>query len=298
MKSPRYTILVANRKTGVVRRLSVVRRVVVLATLGTLAVPVLMGLGARWSARAEIDALRASNDTLHEQNESYRNATSELAEQISSLQTAMTQLGEQNNLTPEMKAALDKLPAVIKSRAMGGATAADLARMQPIDPPDRTFGILRDLLSVLGARLDTFRKTQENRQALAAATPYIWPLFDGWLSSSFGRRADPITGEAEDHAGLDLSADRGTEVHATADGTVESAAYNGGYGNSILIQHGFGIETRFGHLSAYAVRAGQAVKRGQVIGYVGSSGRTTGPHLHYEILINGSPINPLRMLAH
>jgi murein DD-endopeptidase MepM/ murein hydrolase activator NlpD len=210
----------------------------------------------------------------------------------------MTQLGEQSNLDPTIKAALDKLPAVIKSRAMGGATAADLARMQPIDPPDRTFGILRDLLGVLGARLDTVRKVQENQKALVAATPYIWPLFDSWLSSSYGRRADPITGEAEDHTGLDLSADRGTPVHATADGTVESAAYNGGYGNSIVLEHGFGIETRFGHLSAYAVSVGQKVKRGQVIGYVGSSGRTTGPHLHYEILINGSPINPLRMLAH
>ncbi len=279
--------------------MSVVRRVVVIATLGTLAVPILMGLGARWSAHAEIDALRVANDTLKEQNESYRTATGELASQISSLQTAITQLGEQNNIDPITKAAIEKLPAVIKSKAMGGATAADLARTQPIDPADRTFGILRDLLGVLGARLDTVRKVQENRQALGAATPSIWPLFDSWLSSSYGRRADPITGEAEDHTGLDLSADRGTPVHATADGVspIRPDGYNGGYGNCIMLEHGFGIETRFGHLSAYAVSVGQKVKRGQVIGYVGSSGRTTGPHLHYEILINGSPINPLRMLA-
>jgi|SRR5579862_3146400 len=297
MRSPRYTILVANRKTGVVRRLTVVRRVAVLVTMGSLVVPVLMGLGARWSARTEIDSLRAANDTLREQNDSYRTATGELASQISSLQTAMTQLGEQNKLDPEIKAAIDRLPAVIKSRAMGGATPADIAQVPPVDPPDRTFGILRDLLGVLGARLDTVRKGQENRQALVAATPYIWPLSEAWLTSTFGRRADPITGEAENHQGLDLSADPGTPVHATADGTIESAAYNGGYGNSILIDHGFGIETRFGHLSGYAVRAGQKVKRGQVIGYVGSTGHTTGPHLHYEIIINGAPINPMRMLA-
>jgi murein DD-endopeptidase MepM/ murein hydrolase activator NlpD len=277
--------------------LTVVRRIAVFVTMATLAVPVLMGLGARWSARGEIDALRSANDTLREQNDSYRTATGELASQISTLQTAMTQLGEQNNLAPEVKAAIDKLPAVIKSRAMGGGTAAEIAKVQPIDPPDRTFGILHDLLGVLGARLDSVRKGQENRQALVAATPYIWPIGDAWLSSTFGRRADPITGEAENHAGLDLSADRGTPVKATADGTVETASYNGGYGNSILLDHGFGIETRYGHLSAYAVSAGQKVKRSQVIGYVGSSGHTTGPHLHYEILINGSPINPLRILA-
>ena len=294
MRSPRYTILIANRNTGVVRRLSVVRRVAVLSALGVLSVPVLMGLGARWSAHTEIDVLRAANDALHEQNDTYRTATGELATQISSLQAAMTELGEKNNLiAPDVKAAIDKLPAVIKSRAMGGATAADVARMQP---PDRTFSILHDLLGVLGERLDTVRKGIENRQALGAATPAGWPLV-GWLSSGFGSRPDPITGDSDYHSGLDISADRGTPVHATADGVVDAAGYNGNYGNAVLVAHGYGISTRYGHLSRFAVRIGQQVKRGQVLGYVGSTGRTTGPHLHYEILINGSAINPLRMLA-
>ena len=93
------------------------------------------------------------------------------------------------------------------------------------------------------------------------------------------------------------SADRGTPVWATADGTVESAGYNGNYGNSVLVSHGYGISTRFGHLSRYAVSAGQKVRRGQIIGYVGATGRATSSHLHYEILINGQPINPLRLLA-
>ena len=298
MRSPRYTILIANRKTGAVRRLTVVRRVAFGVAMALWTVPILVGLGAKWSGRGELDSLRLQNETLRVENESYRTATGELATQISTLQTAITQLGDQSNLDPAVKAAIDRLPSVIKSRAMGGAMPSG----NPIDTvssdsPGRTFGILHDLLDGLGAKLDTVRKGVETRQALAAATPSIWPLVSGWLTSSFGSRADPITGEPEQHAGLDISADRGTPVHATADGTVESAGFNGGYGNSILLDHGFGISTRYGHLSGYAISVGQTVKRGQVIGYVGSTGHTTGPHLHYEILMNGEPVNPLRLLA-
>ena len=214
--------------------------------------------------------------------------TGDLATQISSLQTAITQLGDQSNLDPAVRAAINKLPAVIRSRAMGGAMPSDAPiASAPSDSPSRTFGILHDLLDGLGAKLDTVRKGVETTQALAAATPSIWPLVAGWPSSGFGPRADPVTGEPELHTGLDISADRGTPVHATADGTVESAGYDGGYGNCILIDHGFGIGTRYGHLSGYAISVGQTVKRGQVIGYVGSTGHTTGPHLHYEILLNG-----------
>ena len=117
------------------------------------------------------------------------------------------------------------------------------------------------------------------------------------MTSLFGSRKDPFTGQPDYHTGLDISADRGTPVRATADGTVESAGYQGNYGNAIVVAHGFGIGTRFGHLSQFAVRPGQKVKRGEVIGYVGATGRATSPHLHYEILINGQPINPLRILT-
>ena len=118
--------------------------------------------------------------------------------------------------------------------------------------------------------------------------PYHWPVI-GWFTSGYGTRKDPFNGSPDFHAGLDISADRGTPVWATADGTVESAGYNGNYGNSVLVTHGYGISTRFGHLSRYAVSAGQKVRRGQVIGYVGATGRATSSHLHYEILINGQP---------
>ena len=132
--------------------------------------------------------------------------------------------------------------------------------------------MLRDLLQGLESRLRYVRRDVERREALAAATPSIWPAH-GWLTGTFGGRSDPFTGEPGFHQGLDISTDKGQPVYATADGTVESAAYTGDYGNLIVLQHGFGLTTRYGHLSAFNVKPGQTVKRGDVIGYVGSTGR-------------------------
>lgn len=301
MRSPRYTILIANRNSGAVRRLTVARLPMMAAGAAVLGVPLiimLIGFGARQASRLEVESLRSTNETLKVENDSYREATGELAVQISSLQAALAQLSDQAQLDPATKEAIQKLPAVIRSRAVGGSLPSSLTETPKAEAgtPQGTFGALRGLLGVLEDSLASVKTKVESQQALARATPSIWPVA-GWLSSGFGNRVDPFTGQPDFHAGLDISADKGTPVRATADGVVESAAYNGNYGNSILISHGFGIETRFGHLSGYAVGAGQKVKRGDIVGYVGSTGRATAPHLHYEILLNGSPINPLRLLA-
>lgn len=263
------------------------------------ALPVLMGLGARWSAQSAIDELGVSNAALQMENASYKEATGELASQISSLQSAVDELGVRSVVAPDVSRAMEKLPAIVKSRAMGGGASASVAA--PIlgtafGSPDNTFGVLRELLGVLENRLNSVRRGVENRQALAAATPSLWPV-PGWLSSAYGTRRDPFTGAADFHPGLDISADYGQPVHATADGTITSAASNGSYGNLVVIDHGYGITTRYGHLSRFAVRGGQPVQRGGVIGYVGSTGRSTSAHLHYEILVNGQLTNPLKLLA-
>ncbi|HWB16663.1 MAG TPA: M23 family metallopeptidase [Vicinamibacterales bacterium] len=294
MKSPRYTILIANRSTGAVRRLSIARRTAIAVLVALAALPLLIGLGASTTDPAELAALRSANENLRVENESYRAATGELADQIASLQSALTKLSDQAQLDPAERAALDKLPAVIRSRATGGAAVPPAAAA--VESPASTFGLLKNLLTALEGRLATVKDQVESQQALARATPSIWPL-TGWLSSGFGVRKDPFNGSPDFHSGLDIAANRGTPVRATADGTVSSANYNGAYGNCIVIDHGFGIGTRFGHLSAFAVHAGQRVHRGEIVGYVGATGRTTGPHLHYEILLNGQPINPLRLLA-
>jgi murein DD-endopeptidase MepM/ murein hydrolase activator NlpD len=299
MRSPRYTILIANRKSGSVRRLTVARRTLLVLALGGVGIPAALtvaGMGLQGAEVQEINALRAANETLRVENESYRDATGQLTDQISSLQTALTELSDQVQIDPATKAAIDKLPAVVRSRAAGGAGGA-VPPAAPSTPksPERTFGILRDLLGTIQGRLTSVKSQVETQQALAKATPSMWPVA-GYLSSYFGRRPDPFTGAPDYHSGLDIAAELGTPIKATADGTVESAGYNGNYGKSIVVTHGFGIATRFGHLSKYSVRPGQEVRRGQVIGYVGSTGRATSTHLHYEILVNGQAINPLPLL--
>ncbi len=128
-----------------------------------------------------------------------------------------------------------------------------------------------------------------------AGAPSLWPIM-GRITSSFGEREDPFNGEGAFHAGVDISGTFGEGVRATADGTVEIVSTATGYGREVLIRHANGIETLYGHLSGFAVTTGQQVRRGQVIGYVGLSGRTTGPHLHYEVRIHNTPVNPYRYL--
>jgi murein DD-endopeptidase MepM/ murein hydrolase activator NlpD len=125
--------------------------------------------------------------------------------------------------------------------------------------------------------------------------PSVWPV-RGQITSGFGERMDPLSGEGAAHAGVDISAPAGTEVDSTADGIVVLAERDPGYGNQILIDHGAGISTRYGHLSRIYVIAGQEVKRGQIIGTVGSTGKTTGPHLHYEVRVHSTPVNPAKYL--
>jgi murein DD-endopeptidase MepM/ murein hydrolase activator NlpD len=296
MRSPRYTVLLANRKTGAVRRFTFVRLPAIVSVLAILALPTLIGLGARWAGKADLDNLREANESLRLENENYRAMTGELATQVSSLQDAIDDLSRETALEPVTRQAFDRLPASIRSRAMGGGFAATPLASNK-QSPESTFGALKDLLGALEDRLTTVRKGVEGRQALVAALPRLWPLTTGWLTSNFGDRTDPITGEAERHTGLDISAKRGTAVFATADGTVQLASFNGSYGNCVELSHGYGITTRYGHLSKFAVEVGQQIKRGDVIGYVGATGRTTGSHLHYEILLNSKPINPLQFLG-
>lgn len=128
-----------------------------------------------------------------------------------------------------------------------------------------------------------------------AEAPNLWPV-EGRITGSFGERIDPFNGEGAFHRGVDISSDYGHRVLAPADGIVMSAGPESGYGKLIEIQHANGIVTRYGHLSAFAVSNGQRITRGEVIGYVGTSGRSTGPHLHYEVWVHNSPVNPYKFL--
>ena len=299
MASRRYTIIVADRSSGVVRRATISLRPFFIGAGFLAALPVLVGIGAAWKAKSDVAGLRVSHQALEAENANFRSATTDLATQISSLEAAIQDIGARSALDPNLAKTMEKLPAVVKSRAMGGSTETDRAAqraLSALSSPEDTFGMLRTLLESLESRLNIVSRNVDRRNALAAATPSIWPA-RGWLSSTMGHRADPFTGDDDFHAGLDIAGERGQPVFATAAGTVAHVGFQGGYGNLIVLDHGFGLQTRYGHLLNYSVKPGARVKRGDVIGHVGNTGRSTGYHLHYEVLANGKLLNPLQFLS-
>jgi murein DD-endopeptidase MepM/ murein hydrolase activator NlpD len=169
----------------------------------------------------------------------------------------------------EISSSLDQLHA-LRTSALSGATMVGL-----------TMGLTRNATTA-----DWIR---------ANAAPNLWPV-EGQVTGSFGERIDPFNGEGAFHSGVDIASSSGTPVVAPADGVVMLTETLGGYGKTITLDHGNGISTRYAHLSGYAVTPGQHVHRGDVIGYVGESGRSTGPHLHYEVRINNTPVNPYKYL--
>ncbi|HEX4440010.1 MAG TPA: M23 family metallopeptidase [Thermoanaerobaculia bacterium] len=151
---------------------------------------------------------------------------------------------------------------------------------------------LSDQTSTVSSRLSLLETQFSKRSTLIAQTPTVWPVH-GVLNSGFGIRADPFTGAPARHEGLDISTSRSEPVLATADGVVVHSGWAGEYGKAVEIQHGDRYETLYGHMEQTLVTTGQHVKRGDRIGLVGSTGRSTAPHLHYEIRVDGHPVNPL-----
>ena len=169
----------------------------------------------------------------------------------------------------EVSSSLDQLHA-LRTSALSGATMVGL-----------TMGLTRNVTTA-----DWIK---------ANSAPNLWPV-DGQVTGSFGERIDPFNGEGAFHSGVDIGSSFGAKIIAPADGLITLVDTMGGYGRTIMIDHGNGISTRYGHLSGFAVTVGQRVQRGDLIGYVGESGRSTGPHLHYEVRINDTPVNPYKYL--
>ncbi len=138
-------------------------------------------------------------------------------------------------------------------------------------------------------------KYLDKQRSILASTPSIWPL-KGWITSGFGKRASPLTGEPGKHFGVDIANEVGSPIRAAADGLVTYSGWETGYGRVVVIEHGYGFSTRYGHCSRIDVKVGDEVKRGQIISYVGSTGRSTGSHVHYEVRIHGIPVDPEKYL--
>jgi murein DD-endopeptidase MepM/ murein hydrolase activator NlpD len=234
----------------------------------------------------------------HERLASQQEQIQLFAGELMSLRDKLVSLGQFGKKVREM---VDMAPnaAAEDPFGIGGSSPADLNPF--LDPDARHTEMLRKMheqVARLSRETDlqqedfsTLMGALENQRNLLTRTPSIYPV-KGELSSGFGTRRSPFTGEFEFHKGIDISAASGTEVIAPADGRISMAQYEGSYGKLMVIDHGYGVVTRLAHLSVFLKDAGEPVKRGEAVALVGNTGRSTGPHLHFEVNLNGIPVDP------
>jgi len=284
-----YTLIIVPHAKARFRRLHVsVRLTKWLAGIGAAAALVVCGILVHYvwitTEVYELRRLRTENRALRVKTEEYEQSAGQLRVKIDTLQSMVSKLG--------VMAGLDHTLPDTRVGGVGGAIGSE-STAPALDPAalhemDRSVSAL----TARSARLEEFYQDQN---VLLASTPSVWPV-RGYLSAGFGNRLDPFTGQRDFHTGLDISAPVGTRVQAPADGVIVSAGQKGAYGNSIIVDHGFGVVTRYGHLSGFNVKPGQRVKRGDVIGFVGDTGRSTAPHLHYEVWVREQAQNPIHYI--
>jgi murein DD-endopeptidase MepM/ murein hydrolase activator NlpD len=292
MKRKEYTFFIASNASGAMRRMRIPAYALhvlgVFAVIGGITVIAGMGSYSRmlWKA-ASYNSLRREQDSLKQQ-----------------YQQLQTQVKDTNQR-------LDSLQSLAGEVAM--AYGITRFRQTPFGLTDADDAISPEATDEFQNSLDEFSYLQKNVTAVALSSsggmhllpaaqlsslgivPELWPV-NGEITGHFGERLDPFSGEGAFHSGLDIASHYGDAVHATADGVVVEADNHAGYGRLVAIDHGFGVTTCYGHLSAFNVQVGTHVRAGDVIGFEGQSGRSTGPHLHYEVRIYNTPVNPWRYL--
>jgi murein DD-endopeptidase MepM/ murein hydrolase activator NlpD len=238
---------------------------------------------------------------LQEQNEDLKDNYRQLKDRIQSLQQQMQELEKRDN--DVYRAIFEANPIPDSARLKEMETKLEIETIRKLKD-NQLVGSILNTLNSLTSRITAQKKSYDeveelvkNKEQLLAHTPAIQPVSNkdlNRIASGFGYRIDPVYKTPKMHAGLDFSAPQGTPIYATADGAVSTAGNTGnGYGNHVIINHGFGYETLYGHMVRVKVRNGQAVKRGEVIGWVGSTGKSTGPHCHYEVHKYGEKIDPI-----
>ncbi len=230
----------------------------------------------------ELSNLRHENRELQTANEQFSKSVESLRGQLRTVEDRTRKLAIYAGISS------------LDDSAQGG-----VGGLRPADLGDNPYRDDVDKMAFRSRRIESDLSVLEQKlvaqSQLLASTPSIAPV-RGILTDGFGGRSDPFTGEPGNHNAVDISSAVGQAVRAPADGIVVKAEWANGYGNVIYVSHGYGYSTRYGHLSAYAAKPGQHVKRGDIIGYVGSTGRSTGPHLHYEVRLNNNPVNPLEYI--
>ncbi len=232
----------------------------------------------------EARRLRAENQTLSRRTKEYEENVGRLQAKVIQLQRVVDKLG-----------VMAGLEAPIPDAAVGGVGGVSSAEANAPSLDPTVVRSMERKVSDLTSKSATLESLYRDQKVLLASTPSVWPV-RGYLSTSFGNRIDPFTAQRDFHSGIDISTPLGTKVAAPADGVVVTVAEKGGYGKSIVIDHGYGMLTRYGHLDRYNARPGQRVKRGDVIGFVGNTGRSTAPHLHYEVWIRDQAQNPIHFI--
>jgi murein DD-endopeptidase MepM/ murein hydrolase activator NlpD len=284
-----YIVFVARDNDGQLRKIPIpIHYLYIFAVGAAIAFLSLTGIASSYTRMlmkvSRYNQLRAEKDDLKSRYSRLEQVAKErdvqvaslgsLASEVSSLyglksDTSMVAADQGNVVDAQVTSSLDQFYA-LKNSALTGAATTGI-----------TLGLTRNVTTA-----DWMR---------ANSAPNLWPV-EGQITGSFGERTDPFNGEGAFHTGVDIGAAVGQPVIAPADGIVMFADFLGGYGRAIMIDHGHGISTRYGHLASFAVVPGQHVHRGDTIGFVGLSGRSTGPHLHYEVRINDTPVNPYKYL--
>jgi murein DD-endopeptidase MepM/ murein hydrolase activator NlpD len=287
-----YTFLIFPGAHGKLHRIRLpfygVHLVLALSVVGIMTIAALANSYARMLLKvSNYNSLRTEREALKTQNRSLENAVSQTNAKLGSLESLATEValtygfGQAHRLRfPEAALALaTQSNSTVESSYRASLYAFNLIRRSALTPTGGSVA------------MGIFPSTELGRETV----PSLWPV-RGQLTAGFGQRLDPFSGEGVFHSGLDISAPYGTRVDASADGIVLQSGPESGYGNEIVVDHGFGMATKYGHLSKIFVVVGQEVKRGQVIGAVGMTGKTTGPHLHYEVIVNDTPVNPTKYL--
>lgn len=231
---------------------------------------------------AEISRLRLENAQLRKVNLHFESGIKRLQERLVSSEDRTRRLA--------ILAGLENLGSGAEVGIGGGVPLSPRSPLPPAEPAE--IGTMLRRASQLTGALDAVEAKLEERVRWISSTPTIAPV-KGIVTSGFGSRSDPMTHGPGLHQGVDIAAAPGQPVHASADGIVVLAGREGGYGETVLLAHGFGLSTRYGHLSEIDVKPGQRIRRGDTVGRVGSTGRSTGYHLHYEVRLDGAPVNPL-----
>ncbi len=296
MRSNKFSIIIVPPENGKVINREVSQRLLVLASLFISCFIIVSVYSAIGFIRANIDRQKMTN--LTQENQVLSAKIGGLESTVSLLKSEMSRIIGKDE---DIRLVFD-LPAIdpdLREVGIGGAPSVPVINSEL---GQRTWLVEEDIekirrqLDLENASYEELLGLVKEKKSRLDHTPTISPC-DGFVSRGFGMHSDPFTGHFQPHNGIDLAAPKGTPVYATADGIVGKTTYQSGLGNLIILDHGDGLSTYYAHLSKIMVASGRKVKRGEVIGLVGSTGYSTGPHLHYEVRTNGRALNPSNFIV-